>query len=276
MKYKLIASDLDGTLLNDAKQISPRTEAALKAAAEKGVVIVPATGRSLLGVPDMIKNYPYVDYVMTSNGALAYNLKEKKNLYVEPLAHEIIFKVMDLLEPYGAMWHLFAEKTVYYEYHGKQPGRGLPPDLQGNPYLPAPLQPDMRTYLENHPEFTVEKIDVYFNEPSERWKVWNIVETWDNVSIAAAFDYNMEVNAKQGDKGNGLIRLGRELGIKPEEMIAFGDGLNDILLLKAAGMPVAVANAVPELKTVAKEITLSNDEDGVAIAIEKYVLNEEN
>jgi hydroxymethylpyrimidine pyrophosphatase-like HAD family hydrolase len=124
-----------------------------------------------------------------------------------------------------------------------------------------------------HPEMEVEKMDIYFDTPEERQLAWEIVEKWEGISLAAAFSFNMEVNSALGDKGHGLERLGRELGISTDEMMAFGDGLNDVKLLAAAGLPVAVSNAVPSLKAVAKEITLSNEEDGVAISIENHILN---
>lgn len=273
MAYRLIASDLDGTLLNDAKTLSPRTEAALKAATDRGVYFVPATGRSLVGVPEWIKESPYVQYIMTANGARVVDVKNNSTLFVEPLDHEVALRLMDILLPYGAMWNLYANATVYSEYHGPLAEKDPPPDLKGNRRLPPPLKPDMKTYLMEHPEMEVEKMDIYFDTPEERQLAWEIVEKWEGISLAAAFSFNMEVNSALGDKGHGLHRLGRELGISPDEIMAFGDGLNDVKLLTAAGLPVAVSNAVPALKAVAKEITLSNEEDGVAVSIEKHILN---
>jgi len=273
MAYKLIASDLDGTLLTNAKTLSPRTEAALKAATEMGVYFVPATGRSLIGVPEWIKESPYVRYIMTANGARVMDMQEQKALFVEALDRKIALDLMEVLLPYGAMWNLYANATVYSEYHGPLAEKDPPPDLKGNPNLPAPLQPDMRSYVLAHPELEIEKMDIYFDLVEERAKVWEIVEKWEGINLGAAFSFNMEINSPVGDKGHSLHRLGRELGIDPSEIIAFGDGLNDLKLLEAAGMPVAVSNAVPELKAIAKEITLSNEEDGVAIAIEKFILN---
>jgi len=272
MAIKLIASDLDGTLLNEKKELSPRTREALKAATQKGVWFVPATGRSLVGVPQWIKECPYVRYIMTANGARVVDLRENRTLFVEPLPHEVAFRLMEILLPFGAMWNLYADATVYMEYHGPLAHKDPPPDLKGNRNLPPKLTPDMKSYLSAHPEMEIEKMDIYFDTPEERRAAWKLVETWEGISLAAAFSFNMEVNGALGDKGHGLLRLGRELDIAPEEIMAFGDGLNDVLLLSAAGLPVAVENAVPELKAVAKEITLSNEEDGVAVSIERHVL----
>ena len=117
-----------------------------------------------------------------------------------------------------------------------------------------------------------DKLQILFADMEERLRAWDELSEVRGLELVGSLGYNIEINAAGVNKGTGLVRLGSLLGIRREEIMACGDGDNDALMLKEAGFGVAMANAVDKVKEAADYITLSNDEDGVAEAIEKFVL----
>ena len=121
----------------------------------------------------------------------------------------------------------------------------------------------------------MDKIHALFKSQDERLEAKQRIMELGDLSISDSMGTNLEINAPGVNKGMGLIQLGRLLGIEREEIMACGDGNNDLMMLKEVGFGVAMANGADEVKEVADYITLSNEEDGVAAAIEKFVLNPE-
>ncbi len=130
------------------------------------------------------------------------------------------------------------------------------------------LSPDMYEYILTH-ELELEKMDAYFEIHEERKSAWEEFKIIEGISLSAAFDFNVEINSAKGNKGEALIKMVNLLDLDIGSVAAFGDGVNDILLLKAAGIPVAVENAVEEIKKIALYKTESNENDGVARFIER-------
>jgi len=264
MEIKMIASDLDGTLLGDDHLPSERTIEALKKAYDAGIAIVPVTGRSFSHLPKWIREAEYIDYVITVNGARGINNKTGETIFTETMETEQMLRAMRMVLPFKTCWNLHANKFVWREEHGT-------PDIR--PMLTQELLlPDMMTYLENN-EMEIEKIDIYFADMKERAEAFRLSKDWDDVAVCAGSDFNFEVNSLRGNKGQGLKLLAEKLGISLKNVAAFGDALNDLPLIKAAGVSVAMGNAVTELKEEAKFITNRNDEDGVANFIFEKILS---
>ena len=118
----------------------------------------------------------------------------------------------------------------------------------------------------------LDKVQALFADMDEREKAWKELEKVEGLELVGSLKYNIEVNAAGVNKGTGLVNLGKLLGISREEIMACGDGDNDTVMLREVGLGVAMANAEDQVKEVADYITLSNDEDGVAKAIEKFAL----
>ena len=118
----------------------------------------------------------------------------------------------------------------------------------------------------------LDKTQALFADMSERKRAWEELARHEDLELVGSLRYNIEVNAAGVNKGTGLVNLGSRLGIKREEIMAFGDGDNDTVMLKEVGFGVAMANGEPQVKEAADYITLSNEEDGVAQAIERFVL----
>ena len=118
----------------------------------------------------------------------------------------------------------------------------------------------------------LDKVQALFADMEERTQAWRELREVSGLELVGSLRYNIEINTAGVNKGTGLVNLGKVLGIKREEIMAFGDGDNDIVMLKEVGIGVAMANAEDKVKETADYITLSNEEDGVAEAIEKLVL----
>jgi hypothetical protein len=118
----------------------------------------------------------------------------------------------------------------------------------------------------------IEKFLVTFNDSRIRKKAFEMAESIGDISICYGTDFNMEISSPTATKGNSLLAFAKKLGVRQEQIMACGDNGNDRTMLEVAGWAVAMANAEPEIKALADYVTLSNDEDGVAYAIEKFVL----
>lgn len=120
----------------------------------------------------------------------------------------------------------------------------------------------------------MDKVQGLFADMKEREQAWQELKQFDSLELVGSLKYNIEINAAGVNKGKGLLELGEILGISREEIMVFGDGDNDIAMLREVGFGVAMQNADEEVKAVADYVTGSNDEDGVAKAIARFVLGE--
>ena len=273
---RLIASDLDGTLLDDDKVFTERTKKAISKAMEKGIVFVPATGRPLSGVPKDVIEFPGVRYVLTANGARIIDIKENKCLKENLLSYDKGQKVMDIVKDYDCYVEAYFDGVGYAT-------KSHLPDLWKYLELPS-----MREYILNTrnrvddvqeyfraQRSASDKVQAFFRtQEDKREAIARIKDAVEGVEITGALDCNIEVGAKGVEKGNGLIFLSEITGIPLEEMMAFGDGGNDASMIKNAGVGVAMENGCKEAKAAADIIAGNNNEDGVARIIETYVLNE--
>lgn len=274
-KIKMIAMDLDGTLLDTQKKLSDFSRSVLEEAIDRGITVLASTGRAESGLPDFIRNFPGMRYAVTSNGARVLDLQERKVLYEAKLTYEESKDLVEIITDYDAMLE------IYYDGVGYAPAREL---ARIERYLTSP---PMRTYMRTT-RIPVDDVKALFYEKQKPLdKVQGLFVDWDenraarkriaeihpDVAVTGALNNNIEANAKNAKKGLALIALAEMLGIAPEEVMAFGDGSNDIDMLKRAGVGVAMDNSQESVKEAADYITDSNDEDGVAKAIRKLVLD---
>ena len=122
----------------------------------------------------------------------------------------------------------------------------------------------------------IDKVNYFFDDLEERQEIWELLKQRDDILVSTSLYNNLEINGPGASKGEGLLRLASILGIRREETMAFGDGNNDASMIRDAGIGVVMENGDPDLKGIADYITATNDESGVAQAIEKLVLSEEN
>lgn len=275
MGIQLIALDLDGTLLNSAKEITPGTLEALHKAASKGVEIVPSTGRSMDGIPENIANLPFVRYALTLNGAVVTNIRTREIIYQCNFSKDEAWYLWKHLQKYDALCdcaidgELYMERETFLrlEEYGQSPERIALMRKTRKETLSIRemlLQADTKTA----------KMNLLFNDRQKRLDAKYELECIPFVEVSSSLDRNLELNRKGGNKGNGLLALAEYLGITRDNIMACGDSDNDYSMIKAAGLGVAMENGLEEIKKIADKVTLSNDKDGVAYAIEQWVLQD--
>lgn len=272
-EIRLVALDLDGTVFNDEKQITPRTLEAIRAALAKGVDVLPATGRTVAGVPRQFADIPGVRYALTSNGASVVDLQTGEKLVCLPFDTALAERAFDVVSPFGGMLSVFINGVSYTA--AAISGDGLemvPENLREYFRTTRNVVPDMHRIMEEHPH-EIEKFSILYPTEAQRDAAWQAVAAaCPTLEITSSIERNMELNAPGVSKGPGLMALARHLGLAREQVMAVGDSGNDRTMVKLAGLGVAMGNATEEIRKVADVITADNNHDGVAEAIKKYVL----
>lgn len=275
MSIKLIAVDMDGTFLDDEKNIPTENMEAVRECAKRGIEMVPATGRTLLGLPDEIKHMPGVRYAITVNGAVVVDLKEEKVIHSCKINTDLAVKIMELARDSedDIMYDAYIDGIGYttenfrkrFDYYVRTPV--LVELLRKTRKV---VDDNIEYVREHHKE--VEKINLFFREEQARQKMRQLLETIPEIVVTSAIPSNLEINAKGADKGNAILRLAEYLKIRQEETMAFGDGGNDVTMIQKAGIGVAMENGYESVKAEADYITASNNEAGVAKAIRLFAL----
>ncbi len=274
IKTKLIAYDLDGTLLTSKKELTSYTKDVLEEAASRGIVIMPATGRPVTGIPAQVLNIKGTKYAVTANGARVMDLRTDEAVCECLLPRDTGRKILKIFNEYDTL------KEIYFR------GKGYANESDLSRIQDFLSDPHMAKYIVNTRIPVKDLWEIFENEIGDMDKIHALIahledipkirkrlEDIPDIEITGALGCNLEVNAKGATKGNALLKLGESLGISREEIMAFGDASNDHSMLKLAGTGVAMANAEDEAKALADYVTLSNDEDGVAKFVEEYVLN---
>lgn len=271
---KMIGFDLDGTLLNSNKEISDYTRDVMREAVKQGVIILPATGRPLTGIPKPVMALPGIRYAVTANGARVVDVQEDKVLHEALLPYE---KGKELLE-------IFAKYDTYREVYYEGFGYATADMVEHiEEYMPIkPMIEYMRTTRRRVPDveamfhekkMAVDKLQALFRDTETRdLAMKEVKEKVQGAAVTSALGNNIEANGEDAQKGIALLKLGEILGIKKDEIMAFGDGSNDMDMIRRVGFGVAMENGIDEIKEAADYITVTNDEHGVAKAIEKFVL----
>ena len=271
---RMIGVDLDGTLLNSEKQLTAYTREVLKKAIEQEVAVVVATGRPFSGVPDELKHFPGIRYALTANGARILDMQKQKVVYENLLSVESSEKVIDILRKHHAIHEFFVDGVGYMNEDGLKNVYAYFEDPHMAEYLQSTRIPvkDVKEKLQTM-KCEVDKLQGIFRNQKDKQEALEELNTLSGIVVTAAMDNNLEINKEGTNKGLGLLQLGKSLGISREEIMACGDGGNDVEMLKEVGFAIAMANAYDPVKTAADFVTVSNDEDGVAKAIERFVLN---
>ena len=276
MDIKLIAFDLDGTFLNDKKEIPPENLEAIRAAAAKGIHIVPATGRLHIGVAEAIKALPFVRYFILVNGAQVYDAVEDKTIYKGEIPLDMALSVMDYMDTLPVIYDCYQNGCGWMSGHMFDQIE----DYVENPAMQAAVKkqrrpvPDLRSTLIERGE-SVQKQQMFFKDLKEmrRQRDEILPAMFPELLPTTSVVTNIEINHVSAGKDKGLEALCRHLGFGPGNAMAFGDGTNDTCMLRAAGLGVAMSNAEKEVRDAADYVTGSNNEAGVAAAIRRFVLD---
>lgn len=270
---RLVALDLDGTLFNSQKIITPRTLAALRAALEQGVTVVPATGRPARGVPQELLALPGLRYALTSNGARVWDLARNAPVAEFLMEKRPTAEVLRILAEYDCTGDLLIDgHRVSAASQMDRMERYAPPAMLNYMRASGTVVEDIQAYLEASPCLP-EKVTSVFADNAQRAEAWRRIDALGlGLEISSSLERNLEVNGPGVTKGKGLTALAGHLGLERGQLMACGDSGNDLAMLRAAGLGVAMGNAEPAVKQAAVWVTASNDEDGVALAVERFVL----
>ena len=270
---RMIALDLDDTTLRTDKSMAPRTRDALEKAAGRGVIVVVSTGRVLNSLPDNVKSVSGVRFVINSNGACVNDLETGETLYRNNLDPEKVIRIADLLAGYDFPVEVFTGGEAYMNESDYNKIKADPSKYRSAEYILWSRRPvpDVLAVLRRNADI-IENISVNFRTPEEKTMMRGLLEEIGGITVTSSVYYNLEIGGAGTSKAEALRVLMKRFGISADELMACGDSPNDAAMIKMAGIGVAVANANEKIKATADHVTDSNDEDGVAKAIEKFVL----
>lgn len=272
MAIKLILLDLDGTLLTSEKTLSQANYDALRRAHEAGVHIVPSTGRFYGGMPAIIRDLPFVRYVVTVNGAQVYDAQENKVLFREEIPLDAAFAVFDELDKLPVIYDCYMGDYGYDDQAMYERIDEFIPEPHANAMVKGTRKPvpDLRTFLREQGR-PCQKLQMFFKDMDRRAaELERLPKLFPDLAITSSIPNNIEINSRDANKGRALRFLSGYLGLDVSETMAFGDGSNDLSMIEAAGVGVAMGNSDPLLFPAADYVTDTNDNDGVAKAIAKF------
>lgn len=265
--YKLIAFDIDGTLVNSKKEVTQATKEALHKLHEAGIHVVISSGRPYKGVllnADLVGR-EIVPYVSCFNGALVKEVATDDTVYAHELTNAELQRWVDLAQEHDLDVHAHDDEYVLVQ--------GKPKDQ----YV------EVESTLNEMPIRTVDFYDGEITAPkvmitAEPRKLDDFIATLDpelfeKYSVMKSEPFFLEIMPKGVDKGEALAKLAESLDIDQSETMAFGDQANDLSMIKWVGCGVAMGNAIDDLKDNAQYVTASNDDEGIAKALEKLVFD---
>jgi Cof subfamily protein (haloacid dehalogenase superfamily) len=269
---KIIAMDLDGTLLDSEKRLSEENRAALQKAADMGIEIVPTTGRIYKIVPEAVRSLPFIHYAITVNGAEVYDVKNDRVIAKNELSYVKAVEIMTYLDGFDVVYDCYQNGDGYMtKAHLEKVENYLTSAYFAAVYAKSRIPvPELKAYLMQQKQ-DVQKLQFCTKDQGLRaFLLEDLKARFDGVAVSTALPYNGEINDENGHKGGALRKLCQHLGCGLENAMTIGDGLNDLTMLQMAGISVAMENAAPEVKAAAKYITGNCDESGVAQAINKF------
>lgn len=263
-EIKLVALDLDDTLLRTDLTISPRAQDAIRKAVGLGCAVTFATGRMYKSArPFAVElglDLPLITYV----GALVKYV-DGREVYHRPLELELALRILNFLRPYGYHINVYINDELYMEKESPEGAR-----YANVSKVPVHFVEDLRQSLQTNPT----KILVLAAPPQVNALMKELEKAFSGqVHITRSKPHFLEISDLGATKGQALAGLAASLNLTAGQVMAIGDSWNDLDMIEYAGLGVAMGNADPEVKDAAQYITLNNDDDGVAEAIEKFVIN---
>ena len=271
MQYQVLALDLDGTLTNEAKVITPRTKAALLAAADRGVRIVLASGRPTVGIQPLAKELELDrrgGCILSYNGGKIIDCKTGQTLVQHAFPPDLIGTVCT----FARYWNVV---PLTYD------SNGIVTENASSPYvaeearinkIPVREVPDLPAEI----HWTINKL-LLTGDPVDMPHVEELMqqEFAGKLSIYRSAPFFIETMPLGVEKSVSLALLLKTLGLGRENLMACGDGWNDLPMIQFAGLGVAMGNAVPPVKAAADYVTADNEHDGVGLAVEKFILEQD-
>lgn len=265
--YKIVAIDLDDTLLNDEGRVSEENRAVVGRAQQAGIKIVIVSGRSYVSTKQYIRDLALSDLTVSLNGAYIQDPADDRLVAGFPVDKEIARHIIKDIEPFHAHLNFYSGEKVYCQGKTEQA------------LMYARMNRIEIDYVDSLEELSRKKAPgklLINDEPAKLEKIKELLEKkyGDQVNIVFSKPYFLEITDKAASKGAALLKVAEMYGIEPLDVIAIGDSENDLSMIRNAGLGIAMANAKEDIKRAADYVTLSNNESGVAYAIKKFIFNE--
>lgn len=266
MRFKLVALDIDGTLINSQRVITPKTKDVLKKVQEMGVRVVLATGRPVAGIRKITNELELNSYALTYHGGKVIDIKTNEILFEKNLNIDDAKKIISLGEKLDTNILVWAQEHLYVNKVNEH-------SLRYSKNLCVEVQVFTKDF--SFDNLQINKIIWY----DDKDRINNYFQVLENIKFKSLNYYTsnpdfLEFVDASVSKEEGLEILRKYYHLQRNEIIAIGDGFNDLTMLKYAGVGIAMGNAPEAVKNCATFVTKTSDEDGVAYALEKYILNE--
>lgn len=291
--YKLVAIDLDGTLLNSYGEVSDKNKRSLKKAVEKGTKIILASGRPIMSVKNLANEIGCNNYMICGNGAITYDIQKEEIIYNRFLEKAKVLQLIKICEENSIFYNVYTKDTIltknlnYNILFYNQENANKPENKKTN----ISIVENIYEYIKNREEEDYLKITVCDNDKVifgsiiRKLRMIKDVDVLDVAHMSRKMIkdgtekvlmeyYYTEITNTNVDKWQAIENLIQKLQIKKEEVIAIGDNINDAEMVKNAGLGIMMQNSAPYIKEMADVVVSDNDNDGVAEAIEKYILAE--
>ena len=272
LDIKMIALDMDGTLLLPDKSLSQENKQVLTRAAKQGIQVVLSTGRPATAITETVEQLPFVRYVVLSNGAVVKDLTTDQTIAEYMMSTQEALRLYDYAKEHQVMVDFFTEGDRIVSAEWKKALDNMEITQGTRQMLLANCREveNPRAYLEKLPG--VEKMNLRFTNEEARNALYGKVEKeFPGLNICSSLNTNIEANKKGVSKALGLEALSKHLGLEMKSIMAFGDSCNDLEMLQQAGIGVAMGNAEEETKKAADRVTKTNTEDGVAYMIKEVL-----
>lgn len=288
--YKLVAIDIDGTLLNSYGEISSRNKAAIKKAIDKNAQVVLASGRMPKAIMAIASKINADKYIISGNGAAIYDVKNDKTIYKNYMSKEKVLEIIDICDKNSMYYSIYTNNVIlakslnynilFYNSENKR----NPNDKK----IKFNIVNDIYKYIEEYNGDDFLKITICDKDKAVFNSIINKIKKVEDIYVlevthmskkiirhgAEEFEisyFYTEISNNNVNKWTAIEKLIERLNISKDEVIAIGDNVNDKEMIENAGIGVVMGNSSPYMKEIADEIVASNNEDGVAEAIEKYI-----
>ena len=270
-EYRLIALDIDGTLLNSNLEVTPGNRAAIRRAAEAGKHVALSTGRCLSEIRDVVEDIPEIRYMVCENGSCVYDRKYDHTIQVVPVPPEEVRNILEIAKRERVVIQIFHENQSYFNQRSEDFADRCHVGVYRDTFRRTAVFDEKLFDNYGARPFRIEKMNLYFETAEDRARIQAMLAPRP-LKLAVSFGCMLEIVAERADKGWGLRELCGHLNVPVSAAIAVGDSMNDVEILRAAGFSAAMGNACPEAKEAAHIVAPDCDHDGVAWVIDNFLL----
>lgn len=290
--YKLVAIDLDGTMLNSYGIVTENTKNTIKKLIENGVEVIIASGRPIDSIKTIAKEIGSNNYFIAGNGALIYDIKKEEIIYEKYMSKQKVLEIIKICEENSISYNVYTDKTILAKalkynvlyYHKENLKK------EENKKTNISIVENMYEYVEKLENAKFLKITICDDSKSVFNSILRKIKQIDDIDVLEVSHMSRKV-IKQGtedvpieyfyteissanvDKWNAIEFLIQKLEIKKEEVIAIGDNINDKKMIENSGLGIAMKGSTSAVTDIAKDIAKGNDEEGVALILQKYYRN---